>query len=144
MNTALMAAPDDFKTQVGDAVRRARNLRGLSQADLATKAGLRPATISDIERGVNAPDIETAWNLADVLGLPLDAILGRATQPASSPFSAETAARLTVPEGQVAAAIGALQEQVDSLSQDHARLLKRVEEAEARATKRTQKGTRAS
>ncbi|GJL64563.1 MAG: hypothetical protein NPIRA04_32170 [Nitrospirales bacterium] len=45
--------------QIGNLVRRARKKRGLSQAQLGEKAGLRQATISQIETGNPATTLET-------------------------------------------------------------------------------------
>ena len=40
--------------QLGNVIRRARKLRGLSQGELAARTGLRQATISQIEAGAVA------------------------------------------------------------------------------------------
>jgi transcriptional regulator with XRE-family HTH domain len=55
---------------IAEALRRLRRIRGLSQADLAERAGLSSATISEIEsakRGSVRPS--TLRKLADVLGV---------------------------------------------------------------------------
>ena len=55
---------------LGKAIRRARVLRGLSQASLAQQAGLRGNSVALIERGQRGVSIETLNALADVLKIP--------------------------------------------------------------------------
>lgn len=50
-----------------DALRRWRRARGLSQAQLAAKAGLTQAAVSELERGYRAPSLRTVAKLAEVL-----------------------------------------------------------------------------
>jgi len=52
----------------GEKLQRARHERGLRQAELAAIAGVRQATISDLERGKPAR-IGTVKALADALGI---------------------------------------------------------------------------
>jgi transcriptional regulator with XRE-family HTH domain len=66
-----------LKQRVGEAIRRARLSRGLTQSALADLVGARDATISDIERGVNMPDVGTLWSIADRLALTVDDLIGR-------------------------------------------------------------------
>lgn len=55
---------------LGDAVRQVREERGLSQAQLATAAKLRPATVSAIETGeVADPRAKTLSAIAKALGV---------------------------------------------------------------------------
>lgn len=63
--------------RVARAVREKRTAIGLTQAELAEKAGLAFETISRIESGREPPAIRTAVALADALGLSLDAVIGR-------------------------------------------------------------------
>lgn len=56
---------------IPDQVRAAREAQGLTQADLAERAGLtRKATITDLEGGANVT-LETLHRVAAGLGLPL-------------------------------------------------------------------------
>lgn len=57
--------------QLGDALRRHRTHIGLSQSQVAAKAGLRQATISQIENGHDATKIETICVLLAALDLEL-------------------------------------------------------------------------
>jgi len=52
-----------------------RKAVGLTQAQLAEKAGVRGATISDIEQGRIDPRLSTLRALADALGVDLDDIV---------------------------------------------------------------------
>jgi transcriptional regulator with XRE-family HTH domain len=54
--------------QTENPVRTARRRAGLSQFQLAVKAGLHPATISLLERGTRVSE-QTATKVAEALGL---------------------------------------------------------------------------
>ena len=82
----------------------------MTQSDLADRVEVRTATISDIERGENLPDIETLLKMADCLQGTTDELLGRAPAPADVD---ETVSRLKA--GPVADAIRALQRQINLL-----------------------------
>jgi len=56
---------------IGEAIRRLREERGLSQSELAKRSRLTQATISRIESGSRRGDIETLAVLAAGLGLAL-------------------------------------------------------------------------
>jgi transcriptional regulator with XRE-family HTH domain len=51
----------------GERLRAQRHKRALTQVALADKAGLRQATISDLERNVCQMDVPTAKKLAKVV-----------------------------------------------------------------------------
>lgn len=51
-------------------VRLARELKGWSQADLARRAGLTGAAVSQFESGASRPSAETAESLASLLAVP--------------------------------------------------------------------------
>jgi transcriptional regulator with XRE-family HTH domain len=57
----------DVKKQFGSAVKRWRNRLGISQGELATRAGLHRTYVSDIERGTRNPSLENIEKLADAL-----------------------------------------------------------------------------
>ncbi len=71
--TSLFFMPPLFK----DRLRTARERRNLSQAELATKAGLQPAAISHFETGNRAPSFENLKRLSDALNISVDYLLGR-------------------------------------------------------------------
>jgi transcriptional regulator with XRE-family HTH domain len=58
-------------------MREARELKELSQADIARKTGLQPSHISHFETGKRAPSFENLKALADGLGVSTDYLLGR-------------------------------------------------------------------
>lgn len=60
-------APD----QLSAAIRFFRRRKGLSQTQLAQKAGLTQTTISEIEKGVRSPTVDTVYHISNVLGLTL-------------------------------------------------------------------------
>jgi len=57
--------------QLGDALRRYRTLAGLTQSQLAAKAGLRQATISQIEAGSSATKFGTVCTILAALDLEM-------------------------------------------------------------------------
>ena len=57
--------------QVGSLVRRARKKCGLSQTQLGERAGLRQATISQVETGNPSATLETILAVLSVLDLEL-------------------------------------------------------------------------
>lgn len=64
---------------LGERLRRLRRLRDMSQTELASKAGMSPSYLSDLERGVRgAPTAPVLEALADGLDVTVDELLGRA------------------------------------------------------------------
>lgn len=57
--------------QLGPSLERLRKLRGWSQEQLAEKAGVRQATISDIEKNRKVPTVKTFLQLLSVLNFDL-------------------------------------------------------------------------
>ncbi len=58
-------------------VRAFRELRGLTQADLARRAGMQAASISHFEPGQRLPSLDSLVRLADALEVSVDMLLGR-------------------------------------------------------------------
>ncbi len=58
------------KTQLGQAVRQVRELRGYSQAELGRQSGLQPNTIALIERGERGVSLDAVNKLASALAIP--------------------------------------------------------------------------
>jgi transcriptional regulator with XRE-family HTH domain len=56
---------------LGHRIRAARSRRGLSAAELANLAGVSKSLVSQIERGIAAPSIDTVRRLASALHLPV-------------------------------------------------------------------------
>ena len=57
-----------------------REEKGLSQSELATKAGLQPSAISHFESGRRSPSFDNLRRLADALNVTIDYLLGRNAQ----------------------------------------------------------------
>ena len=71
----------------GATVRVVRELSGISQHDLAARAGISQGALSNVERGIHGTTPETNRKLADGLGVPLESI----TYPVADLEPAETA-----------------------------------------------------
>lgn len=67
---------DKTAANVGRALKARRETIGLTLRALATKSGVSPSTISDIERGAKSPTISTLSLLAEGLGVPTSSLLG--------------------------------------------------------------------
>jgi transcriptional regulator with XRE-family HTH domain len=63
---------------LGRAFREAREKAGLTQVELAEKAGVPDTYVSDIERGVRNPTYEVLLQLSRALGVKLSQIIRRA------------------------------------------------------------------
>ncbi|MDW5316427.1 helix-turn-helix transcriptional regulator [Rhizobium sp. PL01] len=61
--------------QIGSLVRELRRVRKLTQANLAEATSRTEDAISQIERGVNIPNVETLIALSKALEVPVDALL---------------------------------------------------------------------
>lgn len=66
-----------METSFTERLRNARNNRGLSQAELAQRAGLEPSAVSHFEAGRRQPSFHNLRKLADALGVTTDYLLGR-------------------------------------------------------------------
>ena len=64
----------------GDALRYAREEKGLSQSQLAEKTGISHQNISRWESGKILPSIDFCVKLADFYGITLDELIGRTTE----------------------------------------------------------------
>lgn len=62
---------DDFARHFGEAVRRQRKAKGLTQEELAERADLASKMISLIERFERNPSVNVADSVARGLGVPL-------------------------------------------------------------------------
>jgi len=64
-----------------DRLRSARQLRNLSQSELAEKANLQPSAISHFETGRRAPSFDNLKALSEALQVTTDYLLGRVDEP---------------------------------------------------------------
>lgn len=66
---------DDLRTRIADAIRREREAAGIAPAELARRAGVSKATVSQLESGATNPTVETLWAIGDALGVPFSALV---------------------------------------------------------------------
>jgi transcriptional regulator with XRE-family HTH domain len=68
--------------EIGDNIRKYRELRSLTLPDLATQAGVSKAFLWEIEAGNSKrPGAETLYKIAEVLGVTIAHLNGNAPQP---------------------------------------------------------------
>lgn len=59
-------------------LKRLRNLKGLSQEDIAESLGIKKSRYGTWERGERMMSLEQAYNVTEVLGCTLEELVGRA------------------------------------------------------------------
>jgi transcriptional regulator with XRE-family HTH domain len=64
-----------------DRLRKARDLRGWNQGDLAERAGMPASSIAHFESGSRKPSFDTLRRLANALEMTTDYLLGRVDDP---------------------------------------------------------------
>jgi transcriptional regulator with XRE-family HTH domain len=77
--------PHDDHVALRDNLKSFRELRGLTQAELGSRAGIAGASISHFETGQRLPSLDSLIKLADALEVSTDALLGR-TQVETGPI----------------------------------------------------------
>lgn len=71
---------------IGDTIKRELEARGMSQVELAEKAGLKEVSISRYINNTRKPSYESLIAIADAFGMSLDALVGREkTEPHLKP-----------------------------------------------------------
>ena len=65
-------------------LKTARDLRKMSQGDLAVKSGLQPSAISHFETASRSPSFDNLKRLADALNVTTDYLIGRSDNPTAS------------------------------------------------------------
>ncbi|MFV8381804.1 helix-turn-helix domain-containing protein [Corynebacterium hindlerae] len=68
---------NELAASIGAAVKRLRGQRGMSATDLARRAGVSKATLSQLESGTGNPTVSTLDSLAVTLGVPLGDLIER-------------------------------------------------------------------
>ena len=61
---------EQIRQRIADAIRREREASGIAPAELARRAGVSKATISQLENGTGNPTVETLWAIGAALGVP--------------------------------------------------------------------------
>jgi transcriptional regulator with XRE-family HTH domain len=72
------ASPSDWHRALGDALREARNARGLSQERLGLDAGIHRNYVGGVERGQRTPTVECIVELANELKVGVAELFVRA------------------------------------------------------------------
>jgi transcriptional regulator with XRE-family HTH domain len=78
-------------TELGDRLRTARTARGLSLRTLADMVSVSPSLISQVERGLARPSVNTLYAMARELDVSFDALLFPDVRPVATPWSASPA-----------------------------------------------------
>ena len=65
-------------------LRNARQMRNLSQSELADRAGLQPSAVSHFETGKRSPSFDNLKALSDALQVTTDYLLGRVDEPGAT------------------------------------------------------------
>lgn len=65
----------DISVKIGIRIRYLRNMKELSQERLALEAGLNPAFLGHIERGLKCPTIDTLSKIASALNISLSELV---------------------------------------------------------------------
>lgn len=72
--------------RIGEAIRRARKVRGWSQAKLASRLSVSNNHVGNIERGKGLPSVGMLATIAQLLNLSIDAVIvSRSERPTTSP-----------------------------------------------------------
>ena len=104
-----------MKKIFSERLRAARELRSLSQAELAEKAGLQPSAISHFEGENRSPSFDNLKRLADALDVTTDYLIGRSDSPS---VSHATAGQLFRHAGKLSSAdLELLQDMAEKLGQ---------------------------
>ena len=82
----------DINELIGERISQARTKRGWNQSELARRVGKPRQHLSQIEQGKQQPRAELLIELATVLGVSTDYLLGR-VHDASQPAAQETPAQ---------------------------------------------------
>lgn len=77
-----------MKETFGQRFLRLRKEKGLTQDDIALKVNISPQAVSKWENEISMPDISILGDLADILGVSLDELLGR-SQPCTVKLAEE-------------------------------------------------------
>lgn len=74
----------DLKLLVGNAIKEQRSVLGISQEELASRAGLHRTYVSEVERGERNPSIASIEKLAQALEVSFTSLFDRTGQPSGS------------------------------------------------------------
>lgn len=69
----------DLRERIAHSLRRERESAGISVSELARRAGISKATVSQLESGAGNPSVETLWAIGDALGVPFSTLVDERT-----------------------------------------------------------------
>ncbi|OJU39976.1 MAG: DNA-binding protein [Microbacterium sp. 69-10] len=69
----------ELRERIAHALRREREAAGISVSELARRASVSKATVSQLESGAGNPSVETLWALGDALGIPFSTLVDEST-----------------------------------------------------------------
>ncbi|PRY67885.1 transcriptional regulator with XRE-family HTH domain [Glaciihabitans tibetensis] len=72
---------EQLGSRIGSAIKRERTAAGLTVSELARRAGISKATVSQLESGGGNPSVETLWALGDALGVPFARLVDETPEP---------------------------------------------------------------
>jgi CheY-like chemotaxis protein len=75
--------PVELKQLLGNAIKEQRSAMGISQEELAARAGLHRTYVSEVERGERNPSITSIEKLAQALKVSFTTLFERAGQPSA-------------------------------------------------------------
>lgn len=90
---------DAFHRAFGDAVRVARDAKGMTQGALANALGLTRTSITNIEAGRQRPLLSQAYDLAQALSVSLDTLMAQCAEAARKDEIEQLTARLAELKG---------------------------------------------
>jgi transcriptional regulator with XRE-family HTH domain/quercetin dioxygenase-like cupin family protein len=82
--SSRLGADTPAYSELGDRLRAARSARGLSLRSLADRVGVSPSLISQVERGLARPSVNTLYAMARELDVSFDALLFPDVRPPSA------------------------------------------------------------
>lgn len=71
-----MGEENDLKI-IGERLKKARELKGLTKKELAQTVGVAPSTITRYEEEVRIPKVTILRKIAEVLGVSVDYLVGK-------------------------------------------------------------------
>lgn len=64
----------EFRKKFGQNLQKLRKLKGMSQEELASKAGLDRVSIGYLEQGIRSPKLKTIFLISKILDIPIKII----------------------------------------------------------------------
>ena len=124
---------EDVAAVVGENIRRRRESAGWTQESLGERLGVTQTAVSYWEGGRREPGLAQLTALADVLGVAIDELFGRAAIAAARAPLLARIAELEADAALLEDSADELMKQRDLLGEENIQLAARCEQVEARA-----------